>query len=168
MTLRPFLHSSLVLGGAAAAGVASGLVLVAMTSSETRAVSRSQISETAAVSAAAGAIDTDRDGVISGAEIASAPVSLRTLDRDGDGGLSADELDPSPRDRRRPNDPIVTALDANGDGQLSAAEIGHALSLRALDRNRDGRLTADETRAGRPDRGRRTRPDRRHSSWARI
>jgi len=168
VTARPFLHSSIVLAAAAAAGVVSGLVLVAMTSSATLRVSRPQTTETLGVSAAARAIDADRDGVISSTEIANAPESLRTLDRDGDGRLTADELEPSRRDGRRTIDPIVATLDANGDGQLSAAEIGHVVSLRALDRNHDGRLTADETRAATPDRGRRARPDRRYTSWART
>jgi hypothetical protein len=165
---RPFLQSAIVLVAATAAGVACGLGLVAMTSPETLALRRPQMTETVTVSAAARAIDADRDGVISGTEIANAPASLRTLDRDRDGRLTADELDPSRRDGRRTTDPIVAALDTLGDGQLSAAEIGHAVSLHALDRNHDGRLTADETRAGTPDRGRRARPDRRHTSWARI
>jgi Ca2+-binding EF-hand superfamily protein len=53
------------------------------------------------------AIDTDRDGVLSEAEVAAAPNSLATLDRDRDGQLSSDELRPMPpggrdgRDRGR-------------------------------------------------------------------
>jgi hypothetical protein len=40
--------------------------------------------------------DTDRDGVVSAAEIAAAPEVLRRLDRDGDGKLSGEELRPRP------------------------------------------------------------------------
>ena len=161
---RPLLQSSLVLLSAGSAGIVSGLVLVAMTSSGSVAISRSRTGELATVSAAAQAIDADRDGVISSGEIANAPASLKTLDHDGDGRLTADELDVT----RRASDLIVAALDVDRDGQLSADEIGHAGSLRALDRNHDGRLTADETRVPSPERGKRARPDRRHTSWARI
>ena len=41
-----------------------------------------------------GLFDTDRDGVISAAEIAAAPEVLRRLDRDKDGKLAGDELLP--------------------------------------------------------------------------
>jgi EF hand domain-containing protein len=161
---RPLIQSSFVLVTAASAGVVSGLVLVAMTSWGSAAMRRSTTSEPVTVSAAARAIDADRDGVISSGEIANAPISLKTLDRDGDGRLTADELDPT----QRAGDLIVTALDADRDGQLSASEIGRAVSLSALDRNHDGRLTADETRVQSPERGKRSRPDRRHTTWARI
>lgn len=41
------------------------------------------------------ALDTDRDGALSAAEIANAPASLRALDKNGDGQLTGDELRPA-------------------------------------------------------------------------
>jgi hypothetical protein len=101
------------------------------------------------------ALDTDKDGVISAAEIANAPKALLTLDKNGDGKLSADEIrPPRPADAPPPPDapkhpvsPVMLALDANGDGELSPAEIANAaVSLAALDANHDGKLTIDELR----------------------
>lgn len=43
------------------------------------------------------ALDTDKDGALSAAEIAAAPTALKTLDKDGDGILSAEELRPPMR-----------------------------------------------------------------------
>lgn len=42
------------------------------------------------------ALDTDKDGTISAAEIAAASAALKTLDKDGDGKISAEELRPAP------------------------------------------------------------------------
>lgn len=109
------------------------------------------------------AIDTDKDGTLSAAELANAPAAIRTLDTNGDGIVSADELHPArpadaptppadaPKhddaDHPHPVDPVMLALDANGDGALSAAEIANAsASLAALDLNKDGKLTPDELR----------------------
>ena len=117
------------------------------------------------------ALDTDKDGEISAAELASAPASIRALDTDGDGVVSPAELRPARpanaaqrpadaperparpappadgSDHPRPVDPVMLALDANGDGTLSVAEITNATaSLSALDSNKDGKLTRDELR----------------------
>jgi Ca2+-binding EF-hand superfamily protein len=43
------------------------------------------------------ALDTNKDGMLSGDEIAAAPKSLRTLDRNNDGQLTADEIRPGGR-----------------------------------------------------------------------
>ena len=114
-------------------------------------------------------LDADKDGEISAAEIANAPVSLKALDANSDGTVAADELRPvhpamrgtppadaparpardgqAPTDRPRPIDPVMLALDANSDGALSATEITNAAtSLKALDANADGKLTRDELR----------------------
>lgn len=108
------------------------------------------------------ALDADKDGEISAAEIANAPAALKTLDLDGDGAISAAELHarrsgsaPTPPagaparhgDGNRPVDPVMLALDADKDGALSATEIANAAaSLKALDANSDGKLTPDELR----------------------
>jgi Ca2+-binding EF-hand superfamily protein len=109
------------------------------------------------------ALDADKDGVISAAEIANSATALKALDTDGDGKISASELRPArpadaptppadapsadKPDRPIPDDPLMLALDANLDGELSAAEIANApTSLKALDVNNDGQLTRDEFR----------------------
>ncbi len=115
-------------------------------------------------SAIARALDTNKDHVLSAAEIAAAPASLRALDANGDGILTRDELRPKPpadlppppdappppddaNVRHRPIDPLLLALDANADGNLGAGEIANAsASLLALDTNKDGQLTRDELR----------------------
>lgn len=45
------------------------------------------------------ALDTDKDGKLSAAEIAAAPASLKTLDKNGDGVLDEEELRPPMRGR---------------------------------------------------------------------
>lgn len=112
------------------------------------------------------AIDTDHDHVLSAAEIAAAPTSLKTLDTDGDGAVSTTEMRPTPpadapqppADRpappagARPQDPILLVLDANSDGALSTTEITNATaSLLALDADKDGQLTRDEFHPLPPD-----------------
>ena len=59
------------------------------------------------------ALDTDKDGTISAAELEAAPESLKALDKDGDGELSPEELRPQgmpphgggPRGGGRPQGP---------------------------------------------------------------
>jgi hypothetical protein len=101
------------------------------------------------------AIDTDKNGELSPAEIANAPIMIDALDLDGDGTVSFTELRPvrpvnlptppaegSGRDRATRGLPLATvmfALDANGDGEVSTAEIANATrSLTALDLNKYG------------------------------
>jgi hypothetical protein len=121
------------------------------------------------------ALDVDRDGEISPAEIAGSSAALSTLDADADGSVSTAEMHP-PRPERpadappppadagrrgprgpggpegrggRPHPvfPVMLALDANADGALSATEIENSpASLKALDANGDGKLTHDELR----------------------
>lgn len=107
------------------------------------------------------ALDTDKNGELSAAEVANAPVSLKYLDLNDDGIYSTAELRPHrparPADaaagaplhstRSRPVLPVMLALDANADGVISAPEIANAVaSLKALDANSDGMLTRDELR----------------------
>jgi hypothetical protein len=109
------------------------------------------------------ALDRDRNGVLSQAEIAHASVVLRALDVNDDGILTVAELrgefsarrpksaEMSERTTRtvRPGTgfTLAFALDANHDGHIQTMEIANAASsLRTLDRNHDGQLTSDELR----------------------
>lgn len=70
------------------------------------------------------ALDRDRDGQLSEAEIAGAAQSLMKLDRDGDGRLSKEELRPAPRGGSA--DRAVAQLmahDTDGDGKLAKDEL---------------------------------------------
>jgi hypothetical protein len=110
------------------------------------------------------AIDLDRDGVLSAAEMTNASTALRALDLNDDGMLSVDELR-----RFELSQPAVTtaataarapragwvspgfilafALDANHDGLIQTMEMANAAtSLKALDVNGDGQLTLRELR----------------------
>ena len=110
------------------------------------------------------ALDADKNGELSSAEIANAPISLKHLDLNDDGIYTIEELRPfrpaRPADaparpvgapvrgaHARPQLPVMLALDANADGVISAPEIANAVaSLKALDANGDGMLTHDELR----------------------
>ncbi len=109
------------------------------------------------------ALDFNRDGILSPAEIANSAVTLAALDVDGDGRLSLAELRGEVPHRRTAPVPAVSqptrlprsgsgftlafTLDANRDGDIQMAEIANAAaSLRMLDLNRDGQLTPEELR----------------------
>jgi Ca2+-binding EF-hand superfamily protein len=99
-------------------------------------------------------LDSNGDRVIGVAEIALAPVALRTLDRNGDGRISLDECLPQTRGTAAPPGspgsppplpPIINVFGPGRDGSISADAIAHAPEfLRKLDKNGDGRLTLDE------------------------
>ncbi|HEU0121256.1 MAG TPA: EF-hand domain-containing protein [Bryobacteraceae bacterium] len=98
------------------------------------------------------ALDADRDGTLSAAELAGAPKAILTLDKNGDGAVSAEELHSNGGQRRGPGgpDPLFRAIDTDGDGALSSAEISAASkSLLALDKDADGMLQRDEVRPAR-------------------
>ncbi|HEY1336267.1 MAG TPA: hypothetical protein VGF59_02095 [Bryobacteraceae bacterium] len=94
------------------------------------------------------ALDADRDGEISAAEIADAVAALKTLDKNGDGQLTPDEVLPSPLTTAVAL--FMAALDINADGRISAGErqaqaaLGYRALLDAADLNRDGIVTGDE------------------------
>ena len=111
------------------------------------------------------ALDANRDGTLSSAEIANAPATLRTVDRSGDGALSAEEFRPAfrggrgERGRGRGDEPgqtppagaddlaaMLMAFDKNGDGQLTSAEVPERMQglFDRADRDKDGALSADE------------------------
>ncbi len=113
------------------------------------------------------ALDSDKDGVISAAEIANAGTALKSLDRNGDGKLTQDEVRPRMGGRGGPGgrggrekgaktqppsaDEMVQTLmafDKNGDGQLTRDELPermHGLFDRA-DADKNGILTVEEIR----------------------
>jgi hypothetical protein len=66
--------------------------------------------------------------------------------------LRAEDKEKAPEgDHKRPNVPVIAALDANGDGVIDAAEIANApAALKKLDKNGDGKLTRDELMPPRP------------------
>lgn len=95
-----------------------------------------------------GALDADRDGLISLKEIEGASIALRALDKNGDGSLSPAEVLPERIDSRAAM--ILSRLDKDRDRRLSAQEKANerAGRLRSLldsaDRNGDGIATAAE------------------------
>ena len=106
--------------------------------------------------------DTDRNGVLSRAEVdrelpGIAP-RFEEIDRNRDGNLSPDELRAWSA-RRKPADrkseggfaEHFRRADANGDGALTRAEVDKALprlgtKFDRIDANGDGKLTQDELR----------------------
>jgi Ca2+-binding EF-hand superfamily protein len=116
------------------------------------------------------ALDTDKDGVISAAELANAAVSLKALDRNGDGKLTEDEVRPQMGGRGgrgggrgdgRGDQPGETpppdaeemvktlmAFDKNGDGQLTRDELPERMQplFDRADTDKNGILTVAEIR----------------------
>lgn len=120
------------------------------------------------------ALDADRDGKISTAEIDNAVAALRTLDKNKDGKLSAEEIGwppvggfggrrggfpgpggpGGPPGAQRPQRPGAEADDARPAGPQppAAASRGNrffsAAQLKTLDRNDDRKITRDEIPKG--------------------
>ena len=143
---------------AAAGGVA---VMIALAAQERGFEFRGPTSRVAT------ALDSDRDGVISAAELLAAPAALKQLDANGDGQLTADELRPSFGGRRggegfgrgeggergggaeaSPDDLADTlmAFDRNGDGSLIRSEVPERFQglFDRADANKDGALSREE------------------------
>jgi Ca2+-binding EF-hand superfamily protein len=119
------------------------------------------------------AIDVDRDGKLSGEELAKAGEALKTLDKNGDGTLTPDELVPTgpPASNAPGNSPLgqpgrrpdggrpqagrpqaaaflerLKQADSNGDGKLSKDEAPERLkeNFDRIDANSDGQLDQQE------------------------
>ena len=92
------------------------------------------------------ALDIDHDGVLTAAEIASAPGALKTLDKNADGILSQDEL------KMRQGTPLERAAhlfdewDTNKDGSLTKAELSDRMQpqFNTIDLNHDGVIDMEE------------------------
>ncbi|MCC6540131.1 MAG: hypothetical protein IT162_21465 [Bryobacterales bacterium] len=107
------------------------------------------------------ALDADRDGVISAAELQAAPAALAKLDRNSDGQLAGDEIRPPMRGGRGGNPEemykhILEENDANKDGKLAVSELPERMRefLGRADTDRDGFLSLDEMKAMRGPGGR--------------
>jgi len=103
------------------------------------------------------ALDTDRDGKLSQAEIAAATFSLLSaLDKNHDGQITSDEYSPHIAAASQTAPPVsnevfmrLMDMDKNKDGVLTKDEVP-ARMLPMFDRgdtNHDGKLTSDEIRA---------------------
>jgi Ca2+-binding EF-hand superfamily protein len=116
------------------------------------------------VSRAISALDADRDGRISAAEIRSSSAALKALDSNGDGRLTHDEIGPAVGGRRPGGrggdegrgggaagsaDELTNTLmtfDRNGDDQLERGEVPERFQglFDRADANNDRTLTRDE------------------------
>ena len=110
------------------------------------------------------ALDADKDGTISAAELENASKALAKLDKDGDGALSSEELRPDfagmagegkPREGRPgangpPGKEMMARMfeqrDADNDGKLSGDEIPERMqqNLARIDENSDGVIDKSE------------------------
>lgn len=92
------------------------------------------------------ALDVDHDGILSAAEIASAPGALKTLDKDADGILSKDELRMRQQTARQRAEHLFDEWDTNKDGGLTKAELPDRMQPQfdAIDLNHDGKIDLEE------------------------
>jgi Ca2+-binding EF-hand superfamily protein len=106
------------------------------------------------------ALDADKDGEISAAEIENASKALKALDKNGDGKLSPDELRPAMpegaeggpgRQVGGPGQGVdrMMAMDKNGDGKLSKDELPERMQaiFADADTDKDGFLSKAELTA---------------------
>lgn len=93
------------------------------------------------------ALDRDRNGTISGVELAGAAASLRAMDRNRDGWINRSELLPGQLERKLAR---TLALDRNIDGRITQKERDNPLGveldevLNYADRDHDGVVTEQE------------------------
>ncbi len=92
------------------------------------------------------ALDVDHDGVLSAAEIASAPGALKTLDKDADSTLSVAELRMRQQTPAQRAEHLFDEWDTNKDGGLTRAELPDRMQAQfeALDLNHDGKIDMEE------------------------
>lgn len=97
------------------------------------------------------ALDTDKDGKLSAAEIANASAALSALDTNKDGSVTEDELRPPPPDKGKPGDHLLR-FDTDKDGKVSLDEFlaPPKEAFKHLDSNGDGFIDADEAAAAPP------------------
>ena len=95
------------------------------------------------------ALDVDKDGVISAAEIAQAPAALKTLDTDGDGVLAANEIRMKQQTPRQRADHLFDEWDTNQDKKLTKEEMPDRMQAQfeSIDTNHDGSVDLDEATA---------------------
>ncbi len=103
------------------------------------------------------ALDADKDGTLSAAEISGAPAALAKLDTNGDGKLTPDELRPPrpepPKDGQgpKPGDQIMR-LDTDKDGYVTFEEFTTPMKevFSRIDTNKDNKIDKDEAAAAPP------------------
>lgn len=93
------------------------------------------------------ALDEDRNGVLSAAELSKAPAALKSFDADDDGFVSAAEFRSGGLSREaRETVETLSAFDKNGDGRITAAELPERMQglMARGDRDKDGALSREE------------------------
>lgn len=92
------------------------------------------------------ALDADRDGVLSAAEIANAAAALKTLDQNGNGSLEANEIHMKQQTPRERAVHLFDEWDTNKDGALAKEEMPDRMQgqFDAIDTNHDGKVDLEE------------------------